>query len=145
MKRKLLPNGNNALDAMEQLPHATNAQKIQNQKPFQSFGNTSSRSKSKPKAALHKSSNTMFGDTGYSQKTEHLEQLLHTNRSHINTPMFVTWLKPSRGKQSMAPAKQLLGAIYYAKERKLHELLIIDQLTKDPPCSLNRDRGPIRC
>ena len=26
--------------------------------------------------------------TGYSQKTEHLEQPLHTNRSQINTPMF---------------------------------------------------------
>ena len=39
----------------------------------------------------------------------------------------------------MAPAKQLLGAIYYAQERKLHELLIIDQLAKDPLCPLNRD------
>ena len=48
--------------------------------------------------ALHKHSDTMFGYTGYSQKNEHLEQLLHTNRSHINTLMFVTWLKPSRGK-----------------------------------------------
>ena len=47
----------------------------------------------------------MFGYTGYSQKTEHLKQPLHTNRSQINTPMFVTWLKPSRGKQSMTPTK----------------------------------------
>ena len=46
--------------------------------------------------------------------------------------MFFMWLKPSKGKYSMAPAKYLLGAIYYAKERKLHELLIIDQLAKDP-------------
>ena len=30
----------------------------------------------------------------------------------------------------MTLAKQLLGAIYYAKEIKLHELLIIDQLAK---------------
>ena len=29
VKRKLFPNGNGALDAMEQLPWATNAQKIQ--------------------------------------------------------------------------------------------------------------------
>ena len=36
--------------------------------------------------------------TGYSQRTEHQEQSLHINRSQINTPMFVTWLKPSRGK-----------------------------------------------
>ena len=105
MKRKLFPNGNGAPDAMEQLPQAKNAQKIQNQKPFQIFGNTDSRSRSKPKAALHKSSDTMFEYTKYSQKTEHLKQLLHTNRSQINTPMFVTWSKPSRGKQSTAPAK----------------------------------------
>ena len=44
MKRKLFPNGNGAPDAMEQLPQATNVQKIQNQKPFQSFSNTDSRS-----------------------------------------------------------------------------------------------------
>ena len=31
------------------------------------------------------------------------------------------------------------------KERKLHELLIIDQLAKDPLCSLNRDHRPIGC
>ena len=47
----------------------------------------------------------LFGYTRYSQKTEHLEQPLHTNISHINTSMFVMWLKPSRGKQSMDPAK----------------------------------------
>ena len=94
---------------------------------------------------LHKSSDTMFRYTSYSQKTEHPQIPLHTNKSQINTPMFVTWLKPSRGKQSMAQAKQLLGAIYYAKERKLHELLILDQLAKDPLCSLNRDHRPIEC
>ena len=85
----------------------------------------------------------MFGYTGYSQKTEHLEKPLHTNRSYINTLMFVTWLKPSRGKQSTTPAKYLLRKIYYSKEIKLHELLIIDQLAKDPLCSLNRDHRPI--
>ena len=143
MKRKIFPNGNGAPDAMEQVPQAKNAQKIQNQKPFQSFGNTGSKSISKLKAALHKSYDTMFGYTGYSKKTEHLQQPLHTNISQINTPMFVMWLKPSRGKQSTAPAKQLLGAIYYAKERKLHELLIINQLAKDPLCSLNIDHRPI--
>ena len=26
-----------------------------------------------------------------------------------------------------------------------NELLIIDELGKDPPCSLNRDHGPIGC
>ena len=119
--------------------------KIQNQKPFQSFDNTGSRSRSKPKVALHKHSDTMFGYTGYSQKTEHLEKPIHTNRSQIKTPNFVTWLKRSRGKQSMSLAKYLLGAIYYAKERKLHETLIIDQLAKDPPCSLNKDHRPIGC
>ena len=32
------------------------------------------------------------------------------------------------------------------KRRKFtNELLIIDQLAKDPPCSLNRDHGPIGC
>ena len=92
-----------------------------------------------------KISDTMFGYTRYSQKTEHLEQPLHTNISQINTLMFVTWLKTSRGKQSMAPAKQLLGAIYYAKERNLHELIIIDQPAKDPLCSLNKDHRPIGC
>ena len=85
---------------MEQLPQAKNAQTIQKQKPFKSFDNTDSRSRSKPKAALHKSSDTMFGYTVNSQKTEHLEQPLHINRSQINTPMFVTWLKFSREKQS---------------------------------------------
>ena len=45
----------------------------------------------------------------------------------------------------MALAKYLLDAVYYAKERKLHELLIINQLANDPPCSLNRDHGPIGC
>ena len=87
----------------------------------------------------------MFGYTGYSQKTKHLEKPLHSNRSQINTPMLVMWLKPSRGKQSTAPAKYLLGAIYYAKERNLHELLIIDQLSKDPLCSFNRYHRPIEC
>ena len=47
-------------------------------KTFQSFGNIGSRSISKPKAALHKSSDTMFRFTFYSQKIEHLEQPLHT-------------------------------------------------------------------
>ena len=145
MKRKLFPNENGAPDTMEQLPQAINAQKHQNQKPFQIFGNTGSRSSSKPKVFLHKRLDTIFRYTGYSQNTEHLEQPLHTNRSQINTPMFVTWLKPSRWKQSMTPSKQLLGEIYYAKEIKLHELLIIDQLAKDPPCSLNRYQGPIGC
>ena len=84
------------------------------------FSNTGSRSWSKPKAAFHKRSDTMFGYTRYSQNTEHLKQPLHTNRSQINTPMFVMWLKPSRGKQSMTPTKYLLGAIYYAKEINLH-------------------------
>ena len=40
----------------------------------------------------------LFTYTWYSQKVEHLEQPLHTNRSQINTPMFVTWPKPLRGK-----------------------------------------------
>ena len=44
MKRKLFPNVNSASDAMEQLPQATNAQKLQNYKPFQSFSNTGSKS-----------------------------------------------------------------------------------------------------
>ena len=44
VKQKLFPNGNDAADVMEQLPYDTNAQKIQNQKPFQSFGNTDYRS-----------------------------------------------------------------------------------------------------
>ena len=43
------------------------------------------------------------------------------------------------------PGQIALGAIYYAKERKLHELLIIDPLAKDPLCSLNRDHRPIGC
>ena len=38
----------------------------------------------------------MFGYKGYSQKIEHLEQPLHTNRSQINTPLFVTWLTVQR-------------------------------------------------
>ena len=37
VKRKLFPNGNSASNAMEQLPRATNAQKIQNQKPLKKF------------------------------------------------------------------------------------------------------------
>ena len=37
VKRKLFPNGNGAPDVMEQLPQATNAQKIQNQKPLKKF------------------------------------------------------------------------------------------------------------
>ena len=78
---KTTPNGNGAPNAMEQLPQAKNVQKIQYLKLFQSFDNTSSRSRSKPKAALHKRSDTMFGYTGYSQKTGHLEKPLHTNRS----------------------------------------------------------------
>ena len=104
VKWKLFPNGNDTPNVMEQFPQATNAQKIQNQKPFQNVSNTGSRSWSKPKATLHKHSDTMFKYAGYSQKTEHLQKSLHTNRSQINTPMFVTWLKPSRGKQSTAPA-----------------------------------------
>ena len=87
----------------------------------------------------------MLGYIGYSQRTEHQEQPLYTNESQINTPMFITWLKPLRGKQSTGLAKYLLGAIYYAKQRKLNELLIIDQLAKDPLCSLNRDHRPIGC
>ena len=44
VKRKLFPNGNGALDTMEKLPWGTNAQKLQNQKPFQIFSNIGSRS-----------------------------------------------------------------------------------------------------
>ena len=66
----------------------------------------------------------------------------HITDQHM---MFVMWLKPSRGKHSMAPAKLLLGAIYHAKEIKLHELLIIDQLAKDPLWFLNRAHKPIGC
>ena len=81
----------------------------------------------------------MFGYTRYSRKTEHLQQLLHTNKSQINTPMFVMWLKPSRGKLSTALPNSYLEQFIIQIERKLHELVIIDQLAKDPPCSLNRD------
>ena len=100
MKRKLFPSGNGAMDTMEHHPQATNAQK-----PFQSFDNNSSRSRSQPKATLHKRSNTMFGYTRYSQNTEHFEKSLHTNESYINIPMFATCLKPLRGKQSTTPTK----------------------------------------
>ena len=73
-------------------------------------------------------------------------QRTHSHKQISNQQIDVLmWLKPSRGKQSTASAKQLLGAIYYAKERKLHELLIIDQLANDPLCSLNRDHRPIGC
>ena len=84
MKEKLYPNGNGAPDAMEHLPQATNAQKFQNQKPFQSFGNNNSRSRSQPKAALHKHSDTMLGYTRYSQKTKNQEQPL-TQTDHRST------------------------------------------------------------
>ena len=46
--------------------------------------------------------------------------------------------KTVHGPSQIATCRNLL-----CKERKLHELLIIDQLAKDPPCSLNRDHGPI--
>ena len=61
---------------MEQLPQATNAQKLQNQKPLQSFSNTGSKSWSQTEVALHKRFDTMLGYTGYSQKTKHQEQPL---------------------------------------------------------------------
>ena len=44
MKQKLFPNGNDAPNVKEQLSQAKNAQKIQKQKPFQTFGNIGSRS-----------------------------------------------------------------------------------------------------
>ena len=47
----------------------------------------------------------LYRYTRYSKKTKHLKMPLHTNRSQINTLMFVTWLKPLRGKQSTAPTK----------------------------------------
>ena len=84
MKRKLFPNGNDASSAMEQLSQVTNAKKLQNHKPFQSFDDTGSRSRSQTKATFHKRSDTMFGYTGYSQKTEHQEQPL-TQTDHRST------------------------------------------------------------
>ena len=87
----------------------------------------------------------MFGYTGYSQKTEHLEQPLHTNRSHINTPMFVTWSKPSR-EIVHCPSQIATSSNLLCKRKKVtYELLIIDQLDNDPLCSLNRDHRLIEC
>ena len=83
--------------------------------------------------------------TRYSQKTEHLEQPLHTNRSQINTSMFCHVVKTLERETVHGPSQIATWTIYYAKEIKLHELLIIDQLAKDPLCSLNRYHRPIRC
>ena len=44
VKQKLFPNENNTPNTTKQLLHDTNAQKLQKQKPFQSFDNTGSRS-----------------------------------------------------------------------------------------------------
>ena len=61
----------------------------------------------------------LFRYTRYSQKTEHLEQPLHTNESQIYTPMFITWLKPSRGKQSMAPIQIATWSNLLCKRKKV--------------------------
>ena len=58
----------------------------------------------------------VFGCTRYSQKTEDLQQPLHTNRSQINTLMFVTWLKLSRGKQSRAQPNSYLEQFIMQKK-----------------------------
>ena len=62
----------------------------------------------------------------------------HTNVCHM-----VKTLKREtiHGPSQIATQSNLL-----CKRKKVaYELLIIDQLAKDPPCSLNRDHGPIGC
>ena len=145
MKRKLFPNGNGSMDAMEQLPQPKNVQKIQNHKPFQSFGNTGSRSRSQTEVSLHKRSDTMFGYTGYSQKDEHLEQPL-PQIDHRSTHRFFDVVKTLERETVHGPNQIDTWSNLLCKRKKVtNELLIIDQLAKDPPCSLNSDHGPIRC
>ena len=118
VKRKLFPNRNDALNAMEQLPQATNTQKIQNQKPFQSFGNTGSISWSKPKAALHKRSDTMFGYTRYSQKTKHQERPL-TQIDHKSTHDVCHVVKTLERETIHGPSQTATWSNLLWKRRKL--------------------------
>ena len=59
-EKKLFPNGNGALDAMEQFPQATNAQKLQNHKTFQNFSNTVLRPGNSQETTARDSPQSMF-------------------------------------------------------------------------------------
>ena len=122
-----------------------NAQKFQNHKPFRSFGNTGSRSRSQTEAALHKCSDTMFGYTGYSQKTKHQEQPL-TQTYHRSTHRYFDMVKTLERETVHGPSQIATWSNLLCKRNKVrNELVIIDQLANVPPFSLNRDHGPIGC
>ena len=96
-------------------------------------------------STLHKHSDTMFGYTGYFQNTENLEKPL-TQIDHRSTHRCFDVVKTIEretvhGPNQIATLNNLLCKI----KKVTNELLIIDKLAKDPPCSLNRDIGPIGC
>ena len=87
----------------------------------------------------------MFGYTGYSQKTEHLEQPL-TQTDHRSTHQCFDVVKTLEKETVHGPSQIATWSNLLCKRKKVtNELLIIDQPAKDPPFSLNRDHGTIGC
>ena len=87
----------------------------------------------------------LFGYTRYSQKTEHLEKPL-TQIDHRSTRRCFDVVKTIERETVHGPSQIATWSNLLCKIKKVtNELLINDQLAKDPPCSLNRDHGPIIC
>ena len=87
----------------------------------------------------------MFGYTGYSQKTEHLEQPL-TLTDHRSTHQCFDVVKTLEREAVHDPSQIATWGNLLCKRKKFaNELLIINQLAKDPPCYLDKYHGPIGC
>ena len=109
------------------------------------FRQHGSRSRSQTEVALHKRSDTMFEYTGYYQKTEHQEQPL-TQTDHRSTQQYFDVIKTLKRETVHGPSQIATWSNLLCKRKKvINELFIINQLAKDPPCSLNKDHGPIGC
>ena len=79
----------------------------------------------------------MFGYIGFSQKTEHKKQPL-TQIDHRSTHRCFDMVKNFERETVHGPSQIATWNNLLCKRNKVtNELLIIDQLAKDPPFSLN--------
>ena len=101
----------------------------------------------------------VFGYIGYSLKTEHQEHPL--TKTYFGTFSYKAILDPkfplmthrcfdmvkTLEREIVHGTNQIdtWSNLFCKKNKVTNELLIIDKLAKDPPCSLNRDHGPIEC
>ena len=70
-----------------------------------------------------------------------------TTRSQINTPVFLTWLKPSKRETVHGLSQRGYYRQFINQRMKIYIsfLSCTDYPNNDPPCALNRTHGPIGC